>query len=66
MAVPVVDGEPRAVVCHVDATAHQRMVSAKGAVRGLPTKLQRLEGLIPNPQEFHKRMLTVQVKLQIS
>ena len=49
------------LVCHVDGGAHERMVDAQNSQRAKVTPIGWLEGLVPNPQEFHKRMLLMQV-----
>ena len=49
------------LVSHVDGSAHERMIDAKLATRGKLTPVGQLEGLLPIAQEFHKRMLKIQV-----
>ena len=49
------------LICHVDGGAHERMVDAQRESRGKRSRLGRLQGLVPNPQEFHKRMLLMEV-----
>ena len=59
--VPRRGNELHQLVCHVDGGAHERMVDAKFACRAKASPVGRLEGLLPNAQEFHKRMLKLQV-----
>ena len=54
-------GQPYQLVCHVDGGAYERMQDARKARAGRGTPRGRLEGLLPNAQEFHKRALKLQV-----
>ena len=47
----------------MDGGAHERMVGAAKARRMKRTQLGRLQGLLPNPQEFHKRMILLGVNM---
>ena len=44
-----------------DGLSCERHVDAQNARANAETPLDRLEGLEPSPQEFHKRMLLMQV-----
>lgn len=43
------------LVCHCDGGAFQLSIGAKKAQSALGSKSERLEGLVPTAQEFHKR-----------
>ena len=47
--------------CHGDGLSVERMYDAIRHNSGAETPAERLEGVIPVPQEFHKRMILMQV-----
>lgn len=49
------------VICHGDGLSVERHILAQKARAGGLDERERLEGLIPNPQEFHKRAIVVQL-----
>ena len=53
------------LICHVDGGAHECMADAQRASRGKHSRLGCLQGLVPNPQEFHKRMLLMKVSSNV-
>ncbi|ELT95941.1 hypothetical protein CAPTEDRAFT_186660 [Capitella teleta] len=59
--LPGIDGE-RVVpqICYGDGLSVERMVDAKRARAQDPTPMERLEGFIPCPQDFHRRGLLMQ------
>ena len=60
--VPVKDGQLYAIPCHGDQLSVERMCDAMRHSAGSEPAAGRLEGIIPVPQEFHKRMILLQVK----
>ncbi|XP_070547020.1 uncharacterized protein [Ptychodera flava] len=59
--VPSKDGKPvYSVICHGDQLSIERMVDAKFAMASSRDHINRLKGLEPRPQEFHKRCITMQ------
>ena len=59
--VPSVDGKLHTTPCHGDGLSVERMCDALRHNAGGETAFERLEGIVPVPQEFHKRMLLLQV-----
>jgi hypothetical protein len=59
--VPVLADTPIPVVVYGDALSCERHNDAHMARVTADTPLTRLEGVEPSPQEFHKRMLLLQV-----
>lgn len=60
--VPTVENDQLfSIPCHGDGLSVERMRDAKAARSASFTKEGRLEGLIPVPQEFHKRCILLQV-----
>ena len=59
--VPLKDGKPYVIPCHGDQLSVERMFDAMKHSAGADTPTGRLEGIIPVPQEFHKRMILLQV-----
>ena len=49
------------ILCNGDGLSIDRMRSAKEKMVRAPTALDRLEGLVPSPQEFHAEALFLQV-----
>ena len=47
--------------CHGDGLSVERMCDAMRHNAGASLPAERLEGVVPVPQEFHKRMLLLQV-----
>ena len=58
--VPSVDKDVHPIPCFGDGLSVERMCDAKRARAGGETPIDRLEGLIPCPQEFHRRGLLLQ------
>ncbi|XP_014670054.1 PREDICTED: uncharacterized protein LOC106811048 [Priapulus caudatus] len=54
------NGQLYTVPCHRDALTMERIIDAKRARAAGHTKLERLEGVEPVPQEFHKRGIMLQ------
>ena len=61
--VPTVDGSLKPIMCCGDGLSVERMIHCKRCRNGAETPTDRLEGLIPVPQEFHKEVLLLQVSL---
>lgn len=55
------DDSLHTIPCHGDQLSIERHVDAQRARSGAATPEERLEGLEPSPQEFHKQMLILQV-----
>ena len=55
------EGKPWPVICHGDQLSVERMVEGKIAMSSSTLPEDRLEGLIPRPQNFHKRVVLLQV-----
>ncbi|XP_060605758.1 uncharacterized protein LOC132758221 [Ruditapes philippinarum] len=51
------DGKPWPVICHGDQLSVERMVEGKIAMSSSTLPEDRQEGLIPRPQNFHKRVI---------
>ena len=60
--VPTKDGEVSPIVCHGDGLSVERMCDSQRHNAGGSTPTERLEGLVAAPQEFHKRMILLQVR----
>lgn len=63
--VPTVDEAPMPILCCADTPSVERMIHCRRDRNGGQTPAQRLEGLIPTPQEFHKEMFLLQVIQQM-
>ena len=50
------------IPCHGDGLSAERMRDCQWHNSGAATAEDRLDGLIPVPQDFHKRMLLLQVE----
>ena len=61
--VPEVDGELLPILCSGDGLSVERMSHAKRARTNADTKKDRLHGLVECPQEFHKEVILLQVKI---
>ena len=61
--VPSEAGQLRPVPCHGDGLAVERMHDAAKHNSCGETSTARLEGIVPVPQEFHRRMLLLEVTL---
>ena len=59
--VPSNNGQLTAIPCHGDGLSVERMYDAIRHNSGAETAEERLEGVVPIPQEFHKRMILLQV-----
>ena len=59
--MPEVDGEVHMIPCHGDGLAVERMRDAVRHNSGGETAKSRLEGVVPVPQDFHKRMILLEV-----
>ena len=60
--VPVTPGGiPHSIPCHGDGLSVERMCDSLRHNSGGLTPMERLEGIVPVPQEFHKRALLLQV-----
>lgn len=57
------DGRLFPILCHGDELSIERHTDAKRARSGSETPEGRLDGLEQSPQEFHKRMLLLQVRI---
>ena len=53
------------ILCHGDGLSVERMIDAQRARNTGHTSQERLTGLLPVPQEFHKRGLMLQVCIAI-
>ena len=49
------------IICHGDQLSVERMIDGKIAMSSCREASDRLEGLIPRPQNFHKRVILLQV-----
>ena len=58
--VPMTHGVPYPIICYGDGGSVNVMKSAKRALSNEMTPTDRLEGLIPQPQDFHKRGILLQ------
>ena len=58
--VPTPNGVPYPIICYGDGGSVNVMKSAKRALSNEITPTDRLEGLIPQPQDFHKRGILLQ------
>ena len=63
--VPEFDGDQHIIPCHGDGLSVERMRDSQRHNAGADTPAGRLEGVVPVPQEFHKRMLLLEVMLTI-
>ena len=61
--VPCIDGKLKAVPCHGDGLSVERMNDCQRHSSCLDTPTERLEGLVAVPQDFHRRMILLQVIL---
>lgn len=59
--VPASGDQVHTLICWGDGLSCERHVDAQNARANAATKTDRLQGLEPSPQEFHKRMLLMQV-----
>ena len=55
------DGRPFAIITHCDGGAFEHMVSARKTRAPVEDPMERLLGLEPSAQEFHKRGIMLQV-----
>ncbi|XP_052217447.1 uncharacterized protein LOC127835183 [Dreissena polymorpha] len=58
-----VEGTPWPIICHGDQLSVERMIECRIAMSSSALPGDRLEGLIPRPQNFHKRIVLLQVTL---
>ncbi|KAH3770683.1 hypothetical protein DPMN_171975 [Dreissena polymorpha] len=56
-----VEGTPWPIICHGDQLSVERMIECRIAMSSSALPGDRLEGLIPRPQNFHKRIVLLQV-----
>ena len=61
--VPKRNAEVHVIPCHGDGLSAERMRDCQWHNSGGATAEDRLEGLIPVPQDFHKRMILLQASL---
>jgi hypothetical protein len=54
-------GAPFNIICHGDQLSVERMVDAKLAMAASEHPSDKLEGLVPRPQNFHKQCIVMQV-----
>ena len=59
--VPRINGKPFPLICHGDQLSVERMVDGRISMATSEDVANRLVGLEPRPQEFHKRCILVQV-----
>ena len=59
--VPVVDGVPVPILGCGDGLSVERMINCQQMTNSAEAACERLDGLIPTPQEFHREMLLLQV-----
>ena len=64
--IPRFGEELHIVPCHGDGLSVERMCDSLRHNAGGLTPSDRLEGVVPVPQEFHKRMLLLQVNMSLS
>ena len=60
--IPEHEGDLHLTPCHGDGMSVERMYDAQRHNSGAELPAERLEGIVPIPQEFHKRMLLLQVR----
>ena len=60
------DGKYKVMPCHGDQLSVERMVDAQKARSCEVTDTDRLLGLVPCPQEFHHRGITLQVSSSVT
>lgn len=58
-------GEPVPILCNGDQLSVERMVQSKRSMASSGTAADALMGLIPCPQEFHRRCIGLQVQLML-
>ena len=63
--VPCLGDDLYTIPCHGDGMSVERMRGSLRHNSGGITARDRLEGIIPVPQEFHKRMLLLEVIISI-
>ena len=63
--MPEFDGQQHIIPCHGDGLSVERMRDSQRHNAGADTAAGRLEGVVPVPQEFHKRMLLLEVMLAV-
>ena len=59
--IPQYNGNLHVIATHGDGLSVERMHDAIRHNSGGETPVERLEGVLPVPQEFHKRMILLQV-----
>ena len=63
--VPLDDGNvPFSILCNWDELSVERMIDARCAIADHEVVSDRLSGLEPSPQEFHKRCINLQVSFK--
>ena len=58
---PNTDGDPDPILWQGDGLSNRRSEGAKAARRNATDAWSRLEGLIPNPADWHFRLLLLEV-----
>ncbi|KAH3893413.1 hypothetical protein DPMN_017560 [Dreissena polymorpha] len=56
-----VEGKPLPIICHGDQPSVERMIECRIAMSSSALPMDRLEVLIQRPQNFHKRVVLLQV-----